>query len=74
MCNICVYSTYVLHMYLVHMLYICISTHGIHTKHHTCITGVAQLAMYRLRIKLVPVKHLWTLYMGKLFYTIYVEE
>ncbi len=51
MCITGVYPTHVLsvflHMYLPHMLYTSISTHVIHIKHHTCITGVTLSAMYQ---------------------------
>ncbi len=40
------YITCVLHMHLLRMLYTYILTHVIEVKYHTCITGVAQLAMY----------------------------
>ncbi len=40
------WRAYILHIYLPQLQYNCVSTQVIHLKQHTCITYVAQLAMY----------------------------
>ncbi len=46
MCNTGIY--YISYTCITHLSATCISTHVIHQKHHTYITDVAQLAMYKM--------------------------